>query len=279
MTDSVYAAIVEGETKSDMISDRLAIVTGAAGVIGTATAERLCRSGYRVLCVDRQFKDSWPMKTSPGITMLEADLTNLSDLKETVKRVQMDDGRLSLLVNNAGADTKVSREEKGVLRSPIVELVEFNLDDFRNVLEINLLAPLRLVQLLAGEMRGSSNASIVNIASIYGIRSPNHDLYRNSQVSVFKGPDYPCSKAALISLSNYLAVTLAPWGIRSNAVSPGGVDTGLPDSFVRNYSAGTPLGRMATSSDVAEAVNFLASDAAAYVTGQNLVIDGGRSAW
>ncbi len=182
-------------------------------------------------------------------------------------------------MNNAALDTKVTVNAESVAPDPASALAGFSASDFSTTLATNVLGPLLVVQACLPLLKRSDNASIINIASIYGIRSPNQELYREAGIALFKGPDYPVSKAALLSLSDYLAATLGYLGIRSNAVSPGGVDTGLDSRFVRAYARGTPLLRMATPEDVSAAVLYLASPDAGYVTGHNLVVDGGRSRW
>jgi NAD(P)-dependent dehydrogenase (short-subunit alcohol dehydrogenase family) len=126
-------------------------------------------------------------------------------------------------------------------------------------------------------MKRHHNGSIINFASIYGISAPDFGLYKGTSLTM--PPAYSAIKGGIIAFTKYLATYYAPYGIRANVVSPGGVENGQPSAFVRRYSQKTPLGRMARPEDLVGAVIYLASDASSYVTGTNLVVDGGWTAW
>jgi NAD(P)-dependent dehydrogenase (short-subunit alcohol dehydrogenase family) len=125
-------------------------------------------------------------------------------------------------------------------------------------------------------MKRSDGASIINVASIYGIVAPDYSLYGGTTMG--NPAAYAASKGGLLQLTRWLATTLAP-DVRVNAITPGGVFRNQNPDFVKRYEAKTPLGRMARESDFAGAVAYLASDMSGYVTGQNLVVDGGWSVW
>lgn len=267
-----------GVTKSDK---DVAVVTGAAGALGTSITRALVEAGYIVVGFDSApAVESLPHFSGDGdVIAFRGDVTDEDDLGRLVRMIDRDFGRIDLLVNNAARDTKVLPGAEAVEIDPIAEFRRFPRGDFALTLNVNVIGPFLMAQHCLELLQQSTHPSIVNISSIYGILSPNHQLYADSGVGLFKGPDYPASKAALISLSNYLAVTLSAVGIRSNAISPGGVELGQSESFVAHYSQGTPLARMASPIDVAEAVVFLGSSRSSYITGHNLVVDGGRSAW
>jgi NAD(P)-dependent dehydrogenase (short-subunit alcohol dehydrogenase family) len=143
-------------------------------------------------------------------------------------------------------------------------------------LRVNLTSAFVLVHEAREALAGSGHGSVILFGSIYGLVGPDPALYEGTQLA--NPVAYGASKGALLQLVRYLATTLAP-RVRVNAISPGGVERGQPDAFRRRYEARTPLGRMATEEDVKGAVAFLASDLSAYVTGQNLVVDGGWTAW
>lgn len=259
----------------------VAVVTGAAGALGTSITRALVEAGYLVVGFDSApAVEGLPhLVGGTNVIAFRGDVTDEDDLGRLISMVDHDFGRIDLLVNNAARDTKVLPGAQAVDIDPIAEFRRFPRDEFATTLTVNVIGPLLMAQHCLELLRRSMHPSIVNIASIYGILSPNHQLYADSGAGIFKGPDYPASKAALISLSSYLAVTLSAVGIRSNAVSPGGVELGQSESFVSHYSQGTPLARMASPIDVAEAVVFLGSSRSSYITGHNLVVDGGRSAW
>ena len=149
-------------------------------------------------------------------------------------------------------------------------------DTWRRAIEVNLTAPFELVRGLLPLLRATPGANIVNIGSIYGALGPDWALYADTPMA--NPAAYAASKGGLLQLTRWLATTCAP-AIRVNAVSPGGIARGQPDAFVERYVARTPLARMASEADLAGAVTFLASDLAAYITGQVLAVDGGWSAW
>jgi NAD(P)-dependent dehydrogenase (short-subunit alcohol dehydrogenase family) len=162
----------------------------------------------------------------------------------------------------------------------------FPVEDWNEVMTVNLTGAMLSAQVFGGPMaaRGKEEggASIVNTLSIYGIVAPDQRIYEGSQYlgrAINTPAVYSASKAGLWGLTKYLATYWGHFGVRVNAVTPGGVFSGQNDTFVENYSRRTPLGRMASADDMANAMRYLASDASKYVTGHNLVVDGGWTAW
>lgn len=146
---------------------------------------------------------------------------------------------------------------------------------FRRAIEVNLVAPFHLTQLLAPLLREAGNASVVGIGSVYGSVGPDWSLYDGLEMS--NPAAYGSSKAGLRQLVNWLATTLAP-SVRVNLISPGGIYRGQTEEFLARYLRKTPLGRMASEEDIIGAVLFFLSDASSYITGQNLLVDGGFTA-
>ena len=179
---------------------------------------------------------------------------------------------VDVLINNAATQTEHFFEP----------FEEYPLEDWNKVMSVNITGMFLCCQAVAKEMERKRSGSIINIASIYGVVAPDQSIYRGA---IYRGKQintpavYSTSKGAVISLNRYLASYLAQYGIRVNTVTPGGVYSGQNEAFVRKYSEKCPLGRMAEPEEVFNAVHFLASDASSYVTGHNLIVDGGWTIW
>ncbi len=257
------------------LTGRAAIVTGGAGHIGSAIADALAELGAHVAIVDmdasraRNVASAIGTQHSVQVMPLAVDLEDEASVREIPKRVVDELGRLDVLVNCAALVGTSGLEGWAVpIRSQSVK-------SWRRALEVNLTAPFVLAQ-AAMEALGAHNCgAIVNVLSIYGLVGPDERLYEGTPLG--NPAAYGASKAGLMQLTRHLATTLAP--IRCNAITPGGVERGQADAFKERYVARTPLGRMAIEEDFKGAAAFLASDASAYVTGQNIVVDGGWTAW
>jgi NAD(P)-dependent dehydrogenase (short-subunit alcohol dehydrogenase family) len=254
---------------------RRVLITGATGGLGRMMADTLGELGADLVLVDRpgsdfgplkkQLEDSWKVR----VTHRHCDLEQEGDRYALMAWVRDELKFLDVLINNAafvGAS-----ELKGWATSFDLQSV----DTWRRALEVNLTAVFSLTQGLRGTLEAARNPSIINIASIYGVLGPDWQLYAGTAMG--NPAAYAASKGGLIQFTRWLATTLAP-RIRVNAISPGGVFRGQPKTFVERYEAGTPLGRMAIEDDFKGAVAFLATNLSSYVTGHNLIVDGGRSA-
>ena len=258
------------------LQGRVALITGGAGHLGSVMCEALAelRAAIVVLDLAQEACDAGAMRVSKryGVETLSLaiDLANESAVRSAPETILERFGRLDILVNCA-ALVGTSQLEGWTTPFP-----EQRSEAWREALEINLTAPFFLVQTCAKALAESGHGSVINVGSIYGIVGPDMRLYEDTTMG--NPAAYAASKAGLLQLTRWLATVLAP-KVRVNAISLGGVERGQPSAFQRRYIDRTPLKRMATEEDVKGAVAYLASDLSAYVTGQNLLVDGGWTSW
>jgi NAD(P)-dependent dehydrogenase (short-subunit alcohol dehydrogenase family) len=255
---------------------RVALITGGAGHIGSAMGEALAELGAAIAVLDldeaacRSVADRLHVEYGVPTLPLSIDLSDEAAVRSVSASVLQHLGRLDILINNAAL---VGTSE---LKGWATPFAEQSPDTWRTALEVNLTAPFVLIQSCTESLIASGHGSIINIGSIYGVVGPNMGLYKGTQLG--NPAAYAASKGGLIQLTRWLATTLAP-DIRVNAITPGGVWRQQAETFVARYTTLTPLGRMAVEDDVKGAVAYLASDLSAYVTGHNLIVDGGWTAW
>lgn len=258
------------------MTGRVALVTGAAGKIGRVFCEALAELRCDVIALDRQqegldvlrsqLEDEFGAKIFTLCVDLEDEAAR-SSIKDSVLQLS---GRLDVLVNNAAfvGDSQ--------LTGWAVAFEDQELDTWRRAMEVNLTAVFHLCQSLAPVLKIGGVGSIVNIGSIYGIVGP--DLRSYTGTTMGSPAAYAASKGGLIQLTRWLATVLAPH-VRANSISPGGVARQQPTSFIKAYTSRTPQQRLATEEDLKGAMAYFATDLSSYVTGQNLMVDGGLTAW
>lgn len=263
---------------SELISlkGRVAVITGGAGHIGSVMAEALAELGANIVIVDISLESCLPVceRISKEYTVETLPLAgNLA--QEEHSRMVPDEvvnkfGRLDILVNCAafGGTSK--------LPGWITPFEEQSADTWKQALDVNLMAPFILTQACIPALKRSGHGSVINVASIYGILGPDMRLYEGTPMG--NPAAYAASKGGLLQLTRWLATVLAP-DVRVNAITPGGVSRGQPKVFQKRYIERTPLKRMAVEEDFKGAIAYLASDLSAYVTGQNIIVDGGWTAW
>lgn len=264
------------------LQGKVAIVTGALGLLGKQHCRALAEAGTSVVVTDLDehmtvtFAAELQEQYGHGTLGLAADITAQDSVEHLHRAAIGRFGKVDVLVNNAAVDDVF----KGT-SAEIIRFENYSLELWRRSIDVNLTGTFLCSQIIGSEMARRGSGSIVNIASTYGVVAPDQSLYKRPDGSqtFFKSPAYPATKAAVISLTKYLAGYWGREGVRVNCLSPGGVENSQENYFIRNYSARTPLGRMAKPDDYKGAIVFLASDASNYMTGANLVVDGGWTVW
>ncbi|MBI5798514.1 MAG: SDR family oxidoreductase [Candidatus Yonathbacteria bacterium] len=257
------------------LKGRVALITGGAGHIGSAIAEALAELGANIVLLDISEAQSNEIAVrltkEYGIDalVLTVDLGNDEQIRAVPAQIIKKFGRFDILVNNAAL---VGTSD---FKGWEVPFKEQSSETWRKALEINLTAAFVLTQACAEALEKSGHGSVINIGSIYGMVGPDWGLYEGTTLG--NPAAYAASKGGLLQLMRWLATTLAP-RVRVNMITLGGILRGHTDPFLSRYNARTPMQRMGSEEDVKGAVAYLASDASAYVTGQNIVVDGGWTA-
>jgi NAD(P)-dependent dehydrogenase (short-subunit alcohol dehydrogenase family) len=266
------------------MSDRVAVVTGAVGLLGREHCRALAEAGARVVVTDLDTRACEGFASEirgmglPEAIGVGADISKKDDVERLRDRVLSHFGALDVLVNNAAIDDKFESPALAAERS---RFENYPLEMWQRSLDVNVTGTFLCCQVLGGEMAKRGKGSIVNIASTYGVVAPDQSIYKDAsgEQRFFKSAAYPTTKGAVIALTRFLASYWGEKGVRVNALSPGGVKNGQDEHFVENYSKRTPLGRMARPDEYRGALVFLASEASSYMTGWNLVVDGGWTTW
>lgn len=260
------------KTVNDLLSleGQVALVTGGAGRVGRQLCLALCQAGATVVVASRDSRRRGDFVRELQYAGhrafdVELDVTSEESATKALAAVMDKAGRLDTLVNNAGIATNIGVEDLSV-------------EEFDRIMKVNVTGAFICSKIFSRPMlRGRKGGSIINISSIYGVVAADQRIYGDSMRN--SALPYAASKAAIIQISRYLAVYWAEYGIRANSISPGGVANNQEQDFVERYSYRVPLGKMVGPLDLMGAVVFFASDASAYITGQNLLVDGGLTTW
>ena len=267
------------------LTGRVAVVTGGVGLLGSEFCRTLAEAGAAIAVVDLNASASQSVSdtlTKSGYQSLAVptDITSPDSVNSVVEKIISTFGRLDILVNSAALDPKFDPDaiKKGIAPGAFED---YPLDQWNAALNVNLTGMFLMTQACAKQMLAQGkNGSIINICSTYGLNGPDQSIYIKEEERVaFKPVYYTVTKAGVLGFTKYLAAYYAGTEIRVNALTPGGVFNNHEDYFVKNYSAKTILGRMAKKDEMNGALLFLASDASSYMTGNNVVVDGGWTAW
>jgi NAD(P)-dependent dehydrogenase (short-subunit alcohol dehydrogenase family) len=267
------------------LTERVAVVTGGVGLLGAEFCRTLAEAGAAVAVVDLNESASHTVAaslTNSGYKALalSTDITQPDSVNAAVDAVLSAFGRIDILVNSAALDPKFDPDavNKGITPGAFED---YPLDLWNSALNVNLTGMFLMTQACVKPMiEQGKKGSIINICSTYGLNGPDQRIYvKDGKRVAFKPVYYTVTKAGVIGFTKYLAAYYAETEIRVNALTPGGVFNHHEDYFVKNYSAKTILGRMAKKDEMNGALLFLASDASSYMTGNNVVVDGGWTAW
>jgi NAD(P)-dependent dehydrogenase (short-subunit alcohol dehydrogenase family) len=273
------------------LNGRVAVVTGGSGLLGTEFCRALAIAGARVVAADINHQAAAALANSlnglvpppianeskPRALGVKTDVTKIDSVSQMVDATLETFGRLDILVNSAALDPKFDPDYAGTQTN---SFESYPLEAWNQALEVNLTGMFLCCQAAVPPMLEQGKGVIINVCSIYGLVGPDQRIYQREGIPAqYKPVYYSVTKAGVLGLTRYLATYYAGRNIRVNALSPGGVYHDHDESFVRAYSARAVLGRMAQKDEMNGALLFLASDASSYMTGANLVLDGGWTAW
>ena len=268
------------------LDKKVVIITGGAGTLGEMHAEIIAEAGGIPILVDvdeetaiRKAKSIAKKYNVPAMG-IKTDITKESDIQSLLRKILEKFDRIDVLINNAANNPKVKDSSEDIEWS---RLENFTLDQWNKDLDVGLTGSFLCSKIIGTDMAKKGGGVIINISSDLGIIAPDQRLYYKKELNEDKQPvkpiSYPVVKSALFGLTRYLATYWADKNIRVNSLSPGGVHENQPDEFLKKINQYIPLGRMAKKDEYKGAILFLCSDASSYMTGSNLVVDGGRTCW
>ena len=257
------------------LTDKTVILTGAAGYLGGNYADGLSQSGANVVLADINYQGCKKLehkireKYDVDPLSVKLDLTQSKSINNLVSKITKKYSGIDVLINNAAY--------QGTPKIRTAGFENLTLETWNQAISVNLTGIFLLSQQIGKIMKNQKFGNIINISSIYGIVGADQRIYGKSgqNSAVF----YAATKGAVLNLTRYLASFWNRTGIRVNTFSPGGVENKQDKNFIKNYSKKTMIGRMARNDEYVGALIFLASDASSYMTGSNLIIDGGWTAW
>jgi len=258
------------------LSGRVAIVTGGAGLLASEHAKALQAYGAAVILADINTEKCEAAagllaKENIRVIVKHCDVTSLQSWQQLLQDTLQQFGKIDILVNNAGF-TNQSRSA-----NYDASFENFPLEDWNAVMNVNLTGSFLGCQVIGGQMLQQAKGAIINIASLYGVVSPNHNIYPGTGIT--QPVAYSVSKHGVIGLTKYLATLWASKGVRVNALTPGGIFNEHKGLFPERFGQLNPIGRMSDKSELRGAIVYLASDASSHMIGHNLIVDGGWTAW
>lgn len=262
------------------LKNKTAIITGALGLIGKEHCKALTEAGANVVVtdIDGEQCEEFAKTLETDSLGIEIDVTDKDSLIKARVKILEKFGHIDILVNNAAINDMFENPKAAAEQS---KFENYPLELWQRSVDVNLTGVFLCSQVFGTEMAKQKSGSIINIASTYGITAPDQSLYikKDGTQDFFKPPAYSATKGGVISFTKYLAAYWGKENVRVNTLTPGGVKNNQDEFFIEQYSKRTMLNRMAKPTDYKGALIFLASDASNYMTGANLVVDGGWTAW
>ena len=278
--------------KKFSLKDKTAVITGGTGLLGSVYTHSLLSLGASVIIIDKKIDKTKFIKNLVKeynltkeiinkIKFVKCDITNKNQIDKSFKKIRSNLKNLKVLINNASLVKQVGNDDLRDTYKPFLQMKQKDWEDFFSV---DLTGTLLVTQKCIPFLQKNGGGSIINISSTYGILSPDQRIYeslshKNSKQKIEKPIGYSISKSGVLNMTRFLATKFAEDKIRVNTLTLGGVYANNPKSFVKSYSDKTPLRRMADKNEYAGPIIFLATDASSYMTGSNLVVDGGWSTW
>ena len=266
------------------LSGKVVLVSGGSGFLGAQFSKALVESNARVVAADVRSPDEsgakslWAALLNSSIFYEHVDVASVSSVRKLVDAVKTRHKAVDVLINCAAIDPKFERDDKEALAAQ--RFTSLQRENWQQSLNVNLTGTFLLTQAVCRLFEAQGEGNIINICSTYGLVGPDQRIYNEGDEAVFVKPvTYSVTKAAILGFTRYLAAYYRGQNIRVNALTPGGVQRDHDADFIRRYSAKTILGRMARPDELDGAIVFLASDASSYMTGANLIVDGGWTAF
>lgn len=262
------------------VSGKTIVLTGATGILGSLYTLRFAEEGAHVVVSDIEADKCLSLakeaasKAGSHCVGIPVDLASEESVKEWTRTIHDEYSTVDVLINNAATKSDNFFEP----------LETFPLADWNHVISVNMTGIFLAAREIGTRMAERGQGSIINVSSIYGVVGPDQRIYEGSFYGDMGGTIntpfvYSATKGAIVAMTRYLATYWGPKGVRTNTLTPGGVYSGQNETFQERYAERVPLGRMANAEDMVGAMLFLASDASSYINGQNLVVDGGWTAW
>tara|TARA_B100000900_G_C20601996_1_gene726053 strand:- start:2938 stop:3744 length:807 start_codon:yes stop_codon:yes gene_type:complete len=260
------------------VSDKVIVVTGSSGILGAQYLETLLKAGAKVCGIDldtNALTKKYEQKFPKNFLFKSCNILDKKDLECSLDEIKSFLGSPTVLINNAAIDSPPSKD------SVVPSFENTSEKSWDEVNDVNLKGTFLCCQVFGGEMANNNHGSIINISSIYGLLSPDQSMYqykRDQGIEFYKPVAYSVTKGGILNLTRYLATYWASKGVRVNSLTLAGVRGDQDKEFLEQYEKRIPIGRMAKINEYNGAIIFLSSNASSYMTGSNLVIDGGWTA-